>query len=585
MSLYHEVACLIRNSTTISHESLKSQIFNNTESRKSPPTKLYALAAEASKWNAVLKEVVERSGILSHEKKLTPALALLLTHDLLLAKKGLAIPQSHPLARAVGRHKARLQAELTKARLRRRCASLEALREVVEREHAAPSLPPFTTQDKASPLPPPSNDQTKLSQPRWLRINALKITLDRQLSSTFQSYTHTTSLKDILSAPGLPLQKIYYLDPHIPNLIAVPRSIPLATIPAYQRGEIIAQDKASCFPAYLLDPVSEDRSGERTGEGSGEGYVLDACAAPGNKTSHLAALLSSGLLESTSKPTREKRIFAVERDPIRAQTLKKMLATAGCSGKVEVYGGVDFLAIKPAMEPWCGVGMILLDPSCSGSGIVGRDDGGVVGGGGREWEMPRREVAAEEKGGGRRKRKRKRKDEEVVEAVVEKEVVNGGGLKAEQVEEEVLVLQSSTDTEALERRIEALSSLQTKMLIHAMKFPQAKRIAYSTCSVYDKENEMVVSAALASIEAKKRGWRILRRDEQLDGMRAWNVRGRLSAFEGTNAAETIAEACIRCEKFTEEGTQGFFVAAFVRDEDTPASKDEVHEDEWEGFED
>ncbi|MCJ1329508.1 hypothetical protein MMC10_006188 [Thelotrema lepadinum] len=580
MSLYHEAASLITTSSSISHDSLKSQIFSRTVTRKSSSTQLFALVAEASKWNAILKEVVERSGILAHERRLTPALALLLTHDLLLAKKGLAIPSAHPLARAVEGHKARLQAEFTKARLRRGCATVEALRELVEREHASPSGSRPKTQENGLPPPPSPNGQAKFPQPRWLRINTLRTTLKAQLATAFSSYTQTSSLKDILSTPGPPLQKIYYLDPHIPNLIAVPRSFPLATLAAYKKGELIAQDKASCFPAYLLNPHHEDIKIE--------GDILDACAAPGNKTTHLAALLSSSSSTFVSSGDKGRRIFAVERDTGRAKTLRKMLSTAGCAEKVKVFAGTDFLGIKPEQEPWCGVGMVLLDPSCSGSGIVGREDGEVMGGGGKEWDMPSREAGVEEKGGGtRRKRKRKRKDIAAVGAEEEKEAVNGNGVRAEQVEEEDKVPQSGVDIEVLERRIEALSSLQTKMLVHAMRFPRARKIAYSTCSIYDKENEGVVLAALESSVAKEKGWRILRRGEQVEGMRAWNVRGRLNAFQEIDAAETIAEACIRCEKFTEQGTQGFFVAAFVRDE-WPANGDETGdevEDEWEGFDD
>ena len=73
--------------------------------------------------------------------------------------------------------------------------------------------------------------------------------------------------------------------------------------------------------------------------------------------------------------------------------------------------------------------------------------------------------------------------------------------------------------------------------------------------------------------------------------------------------EEIAEACIRCEKGTKEGTQGFFVVAFVRDEGSggtsedgdrghqqssssslvslvatdDAAEEEEAEEEWEGF--
>lgn len=49
---------------------------------------------------------------------------------------------------------------------------------------------------------------------------------------------------------------------------------------ALASGKIILQDKASCFPALVLNPPSNDDT-----------HVIDATAAPGNKTSHLSAIM------------------------------------------------------------------------------------------------------------------------------------------------------------------------------------------------------------------------------------------------------------------------------------------------------
>ena len=48
----------------------------------------------------------------------------------------------------------------------------------------------------------------------------------------------------------------------------------------YKMGKMILQDKASCFPAIVLAPPSDEHA-----------VVIDATAAPGNKTSHLSALM------------------------------------------------------------------------------------------------------------------------------------------------------------------------------------------------------------------------------------------------------------------------------------------------------
>lgn len=66
----------------------------------------------------------------------------------------------------------------------------------------------------------------------------------------------------------------------------------------------------------------------------------------------------------------------------------------------------------------------------------------------------------------------------------------------------------------------------------------------------------------------------MHRDEQIPGLRAWHIRGDIAACRGAStveemtSAEEIAEACIRCEKNTVDGTQGFFVAGFVRSKDS-----------------
>lgn len=67
MSLYYEAAAVLAN-TDRTGGSLKARIYKKTD-LKSSPAQLYALIAEASKWSPVLKEVIERSGLLAEEKK------------------------------------------------------------------------------------------------------------------------------------------------------------------------------------------------------------------------------------------------------------------------------------------------------------------------------------------------------------------------------------------------------------------------------------------------------------------------------------------------------------------------------------
>ena len=125
-----------------------------------------------------------------------------------------------------------------------------------------------------------------------------------------------------------------------------------------------------------------------------------------------------------------------------------------------------------------------------------------------------------------------------------------------------------------------------------MRFASAHKITYSTCSIHFEENEGVVFQALASSIAKERGWSILKRDAQVEGMKKWHRRGvwedeKLEVDVDESSKSDVLEACIRCDKGTEEGTMGFFVAAFVRDgsEDPTRITDAViaGDEEWNGF--
>lgn len=75
-------------------------------------------------------------------------------------------------------------------------------------------------------------------------------------------------------------RKGFDVDAHIPNLLRFFPGTQFQDDILHSEGKIILQDKASCFPAVVLAPPADDRS-----------VVIDATAAPGNKTSHLSALM------------------------------------------------------------------------------------------------------------------------------------------------------------------------------------------------------------------------------------------------------------------------------------------------------
>lgn len=69
MSLYHEAAEFLTSSPS-EGGSLKARVFKR-KGLKSPPNQLYALVLETAKWSTVLKEVLERTEVLKHERKVS----------------------------------------------------------------------------------------------------------------------------------------------------------------------------------------------------------------------------------------------------------------------------------------------------------------------------------------------------------------------------------------------------------------------------------------------------------------------------------------------------------------------------------
>jgi 25S rRNA (cytosine2278-C5)-methyltransferase len=455
------------------------------------------------------------------------------------------------------RHKARLTAEFTKIRVRLGYASIELFRNAVNTEKFKQSQEPISTKNQI------------YRHPRWIRINTLRCQPQALLHSAFTDFERVSNLKKILT--GLPDDKLIYIDDHIPHLAALPSGFDLSKLEAYKCGDIIVQDKASCFPAYLLDVEKVN------------GDIIDACAAPGNKTTQLAALC-----RSSTKSGHSHRIHAFEKDKNRSQTLSKMVQQAGASALVTVHAQSDFLLAAPTAKEYNSVTAILLDPSCSGSGIIGRDD---------ETKLELPNTGLVELVGNSKTKKRKRKQEDHQQNNVAKRSSPLEVLKGEEAGE------GTHEQKRRDQRLDALSAFQLRLLKHAMTFPSVSRIVYSTCSTHEEENERVVIQALASEIGCQRGWTILPRTSQVTGLQKWHTRGDIDAcarifrglkMESTNilsSAGDIADGCVRCEKSTEAGTIGFFVAGFVREvaADTNASVSangtDASSDEWNGFSD
>ena len=100
---------------------------------------------------------------------------------------------------------------------------------------------------------------SNLPAPTLLRVNTLK--------------TDRETLQSTLMKSGYAVQPFE----SIPEALTVVGDLPPARTKAFQEGHYLIQDGASMLPPHLLQP-------------KGAKWVLDMCAAPGGKTTHLAQL-------------------------------------------------------------------------------------------------------------------------------------------------------------------------------------------------------------------------------------------------------------------------------------------------------
>ncbi|KAK6460594.1 S-adenosyl-L-methionine-dependent methyltransferase [Scheffersomyces coipomensis] len=454
--------------------SLQSRIFNDTKLKNSPKH-IYALVYSTLKYKEYIETVIKKSKIKDVIKtkklKMSDELLILLVHDLIFSQKGRIQMGNHPIKDAILKNKTRLQAEFTKLKLKHKVKSVD-------------ELPVKIADEDESPV-------------RWFRINTILTTPE----AFFKDHEFFRNLQPVSSIEELKQTGVIYQDDYITNLYGVHPRERVTSTPAYEKGQVIIQDRASCFPAHILNQNPNDI----------HKYVIDACAAPGNKTTHCASFLP---IDST-----DAVIYAFERDSKRVEILKTMCGKALGQHKKNLIQitHADFTSTDP--NDFKDVTGMVVDPSCSGSGIFGR--------------------ALEDS------QKEENGDQEI-------------------------------DTE----RLNKLAGFQFKIVKHSMKFPSARKVVYSTCSIHPHENERVVVDLLSDPELKKLGWKL---DIRANVIPSWERRGWKEEFTSLGNAEEcekLAGGCVRSIP-KEDGGIGFFAACFIKGapgNETEADKKEVIED-------
>jgi 16S rRNA C967 or C1407 C5-methylase (RsmB/RsmF family) len=105
------------------------------------------------------------------------------------------------------------------------------------------------------------------------------------------------------------------------------------------------QSKASCMPAHALQPCAG-------------WHVVDCCAAPGNKTTHVAALLhaasTTAAAGDAARDSSSCRVFAFDKDRKRLKRLEANVQHVG-AGSIVVGQHADFLSIDPSNQQFAQV--------------------------------------------------------------------------------------------------------------------------------------------------------------------------------------------------------------------------------------
>jgi 16S rRNA (cytosine967-C5)-methyltransferase len=179
-------------------------------------------------------------------------------------------------------------------------------------------------------------EQVSVIPPLTLRINRLQISRDEFLSRLHEAGLKAKAAR--ISPVGVTLEE----------------GMSIPSLPGFAGGQFYVEDEA----AQLVPPLLDVQPGD---------LVLDTCAAPGGKTTHLAELMKD-----------TGRIYAVDRSQARLKLLDANRRRLRHTSIVSIVGDVRDASWREAISRAVGrqslakFDRILVDAPCSGLGVLRR---------------------------------------------------------------------------------------------------------------------------------------------------------------------------------------------------------------------
>jgi 16S rRNA (cytosine967-C5)-methyltransferase len=131
--------------------------------------------------------------------------------------------------------------------------------------------------------------------------------------------------------------------PQLPEIYKIQQGTqPVIQTDLYTQNTIYLQSLASALVARILNPKRE-------------GIVVDLCAAPGSKTSHLAQLMEN-----------QGNIIAIDNILVRIQELKRNLIRLGVHNTHILFANSFKLPFRQDFQ----ADSVLVDPPCSNTGVI-----------------------------------------------------------------------------------------------------------------------------------------------------------------------------------------------------------------------